>query len=154
MSSNPAQFVSDLRQVRWFSQSNPVSSTNKTESHDITEILLKAALNTITIRSTQNTFISKRNMQGTCQLLVLTNGTVVSDKNNSKICSPSELMINLPCNGGYICSPMDTRNTFCKELFNNYYYYTSVYIFYIKLNGDKITILHIKIQLLILFKQF
>ena len=32
------------------------------------------------------------------------------------------------------------------------FYYTSVYIFYIKLNADKITILHIKIQLLILFK--
>ena len=32
------------------------------------------------------------------------------------------------------------------------YYYTSVYIFYIELNADKITILHIKIQLLILFK--
>jgi hypothetical protein len=29
---------------RWFS---PVSSTNKTDRHDITEILLKVALNTI-----------------------------------------------------------------------------------------------------------
>jgi len=29
---------------QWFS---PVSSTNKTDSHDITEILLKVALNTI-----------------------------------------------------------------------------------------------------------
>jgi hypothetical protein len=35
------KFVSDLQ---WFS---PVSSTNKTESQDITEILLKVALNTI-----------------------------------------------------------------------------------------------------------
>jgi len=35
--------VSDLRQV-WFS---PVSSTNKTDRHDITEILLNVALNTI-----------------------------------------------------------------------------------------------------------
>ena len=34
------KFVSDL----WFS---PVSSTSKTESHDIAEILLKVALNTI-----------------------------------------------------------------------------------------------------------
>jgi hypothetical protein len=32
------------------------------------------------------------------------------------------------------------------------YYYTSVYIFYVKLNADKITILHINIQLLILLK--
>jgi hypothetical protein len=31
---------------RWFS---PVSSTNKTDRHDINEILLKVALNTITI---------------------------------------------------------------------------------------------------------
>jgi len=33
---------------RWFSLSPPVASTNKTDHHDITEILLKVALNTIT----------------------------------------------------------------------------------------------------------
>jgi hypothetical protein len=33
---------------RWFSPGTLVSSTNKTDSHDITEILLKVALNTIT----------------------------------------------------------------------------------------------------------
>ena len=32
----------------WFSQGIPVSSTNKTDCHDITEILLKVALNIIT----------------------------------------------------------------------------------------------------------
>ena len=32
---------------RWFSPGRPVSSTNKTERHDITEILLKFALSTI-----------------------------------------------------------------------------------------------------------
>jgi hypothetical protein len=32
---------------RWFYPSNPVSSTNKTDRHEITEILLKVALNTI-----------------------------------------------------------------------------------------------------------
>jgi hypothetical protein len=31
----------------WFSVGTPVSSTNKTVHHDITEILLKVALNTI-----------------------------------------------------------------------------------------------------------
>ena len=31
---------------RWFSPGIPVSSTNKTDYHDITEILLKVALNT------------------------------------------------------------------------------------------------------------
>ena len=32
---------------RWFSPGTPVSSTNKTDHHDITEILLKVVLNTI-----------------------------------------------------------------------------------------------------------
>ena len=32
---------------RWFSPGPPVSSTNKTDRHDITEILLKVTLNTI-----------------------------------------------------------------------------------------------------------
>jgi hypothetical protein len=32
---------------QWFSPGTQVSSTNKTDRHDITEILLKVALNTI-----------------------------------------------------------------------------------------------------------
>jgi hypothetical protein len=32
----------------WFFLGNPVSSTNKTDRHDITEIVLKVALSTIT----------------------------------------------------------------------------------------------------------
>ena len=32
---------------RWFSPGTPVSSTNKTDRHDITEILLKVALKTM-----------------------------------------------------------------------------------------------------------
>ena len=36
-----------LPTVRWFSLGTPVSSTNKTDHHDITEILLKVTLNTI-----------------------------------------------------------------------------------------------------------
>ena len=35
-----------LAQGRWFSPSNPASSTTKTGRHDIAEILLKVALNT------------------------------------------------------------------------------------------------------------
>jgi len=62
VSSNPAhgdvysiqdcviKFVSDLRQVSGFSPGTPVSSTNKTDCHDITEIFLKVALNKITLR--------------------------------------------------------------------------------------------------------
>ena len=34
---------------QWFSLGIPVSSTNKTDRHDITEILLKVALNTKTL---------------------------------------------------------------------------------------------------------
>jgi hypothetical protein len=41
-------FVSDLRHVSGFLWVLPVSSTNKTDCHDITEIILKVALNTIT----------------------------------------------------------------------------------------------------------
>jgi hypothetical protein len=42
------KFFSDLRQIGGFSwHSGP--STNKTDRHDITEILLKVALNTITL---------------------------------------------------------------------------------------------------------
>ena len=36
-----------LAHVRWFSPGTPASSTTKTGRHDITEILLKMALNTI-----------------------------------------------------------------------------------------------------------
>jgi len=40
------QFISDLQPLGGFF---PVSSTNKTDHHDITEIWLKVALNSITI---------------------------------------------------------------------------------------------------------
>ena len=36
---------------QWFSPSTPVSSTNKTDRHNITEILLKVTLNTINQKS-------------------------------------------------------------------------------------------------------
>ena len=36
----------------WFSPSTPVSSTDKTDHHDINEILLKVALNTIILTTT------------------------------------------------------------------------------------------------------
>jgi len=38
-----------LQQIGGFSSETPVSSTNKTDHHDITEILLKVALNTINL---------------------------------------------------------------------------------------------------------
>ena len=49
------QFLNNAKVCRWlasgrsFSSGTPVSSTNKTDCHDITEILLKVDLNTITL---------------------------------------------------------------------------------------------------------
>jgi hypothetical protein len=43
------KFDSDLRQVSGFSPSTLVSSINRTDCHDIAEILLKVVLNTITL---------------------------------------------------------------------------------------------------------
>jgi len=50
VSSNPTQGRC-TRQVggQWFSPGTPVSSTNKTDRHDVAEMLLKVALNTITL---------------------------------------------------------------------------------------------------------
>jgi hypothetical protein len=42
----------DLRQVGGFLPGTPISSNNKTDRHDKTEILLKVALNTITLTIT------------------------------------------------------------------------------------------------------
>jgi hypothetical protein len=43
--------------VTWFSPGTPVSYTNKTDRHDITEILLKVALNTI--NHTSNIYMNR-----------------------------------------------------------------------------------------------
>jgi hypothetical protein len=43
------KIVTDLRQVSGFLRVLPVSSTKKTDRHDITEIFLKVAFNTITL---------------------------------------------------------------------------------------------------------
>jgi hypothetical protein len=51
------KFVSDLRQVSDFLRGTAVYSTNKTDSHDITEILLQVALNTITKTLTAKIFV-------------------------------------------------------------------------------------------------
>jgi hypothetical protein len=48
----------------WFSSGTPVSSTNKTERHDITQILLKVALNTINQTITVSTKKSCRKRRG------------------------------------------------------------------------------------------
>jgi hypothetical protein len=53
------KFISDLRQVGGFRPGTPVSSTNKTDRHDITEILLKVALNTIILTLHRNSTLEK-----------------------------------------------------------------------------------------------
>jgi hypothetical protein len=55
--------VSDLRQVGGFSQGTPVSSTNKTDCHDIIEKLLKVALNTIIHKPQNHRLAVKSNSQ-------------------------------------------------------------------------------------------
>ena len=50
------KFVSDLRQAGGFPPGTPVSSTNKTDRHNITEILLKVVLNTIS-QTNQSIFV-------------------------------------------------------------------------------------------------
>jgi hypothetical protein len=47
MQHNVIKFVNDLRQFCGFSPGTRVSSTNKTDHHDITEMLLKVVLYTI-----------------------------------------------------------------------------------------------------------
>ena len=39
-----------LATIRWFSTNTPISSTNKTDRHDITDILLKVAFSTINLK--------------------------------------------------------------------------------------------------------
>ena len=46
------KFVGDIATGRWFSTGTLVFSTNKTDFHDITEVLLKVALNTINLSQT------------------------------------------------------------------------------------------------------
>ena len=47
-STHDGNVLNDLRQVFGLLPGTPVSSTNKTDRHDITEILLKVALKTMT----------------------------------------------------------------------------------------------------------
>ena len=54
-SSNPAQVRCTLG--RWFSQGTPVFSTKKTDSHNITDILLKVALSTIAHKTLSSSLI-------------------------------------------------------------------------------------------------
>jgi hypothetical protein len=47
---------------RWIFLGTPVSSTNKTDNHDITELLLKVALNTITLYGVSTHYAIEKSM--------------------------------------------------------------------------------------------
>jgi hypothetical protein len=83
---------------RWFSPGTPVSSTNNTDRHDITEILLKVALNTI-----------NQSINHICTLKLLQ--MHIKHKNNVRLVSKLQHVI--------------LRNIYVTELFRAYWNYFS-----------------------------
>jgi hypothetical protein len=84
--------------VRWFSPGTPVSSTNKTDRHDMTEILLNVALNTIHLTITlQN-------------VLMLFTYVDVFERKNPEYCTLPEVFAP-SLNPGYLRSTY----VFCKS---------------------------------------
>jgi hypothetical protein len=75
----------------WFSPDPPVSSTNKTDRQDITEILLKVALNTI--KQTSKKDCKQIPLGFVCNMIIII--TLVK----SKVCLP-QVWVNIP-NLGY-----------------------------------------------------
>jgi hypothetical protein len=60
-----------LAQGRWFSPDNPASSTTKTGRHDIAEILLKVASNTINqIQSNPLNYITNIHMEQSVRITI------------------------------------------------------------------------------------
>ena len=55
------EFVSSLLQIGGFFLGTPVSSTNKTDRHDISEILLKVVLSTISLNPTFSEVVDRTN---------------------------------------------------------------------------------------------
>ena len=74
-----------LAHDRWFSPGSPNSSTTKTGRHDITEILLKVALNTIK-QTSSIVDISYKKFEGTRGLVVIRrkNNTITNRKKDSR----------------------------------------------------------------------
>jgi hypothetical protein len=83
---------------QWFSLGTPVSSTIKTDRHDITEILLKVELNTI--NKTKNTIHLLTNYMRYCTMIWL-----IYSGDNKKITYNLTLEIN-----NNILTPTDRRN--------------------------------------------
>jgi hypothetical protein len=60
---NNKYFFCEVSTGWWFSLGTPVSSTNKTDRLDITEILLKVALNTIIHPNQPTVYVKTHNAQ-------------------------------------------------------------------------------------------
>ena len=89
--------VTSLVTGRWFSPGPPVSSTNKTDCHDIAEILLKVALNTI-----------KQTNQRLSRACIV--HLVIKRTNSSYVKTMS-------CSGSHLGIPINIKNTkFVKDL--------------------------------------
>jgi hypothetical protein len=75
----------------WFSSGVPVSSTNKTDRHDMTEILLKVALNTInqTKKKKINGLTLILKIIGQCDIrLIKTDLKILTQRPSKRIFSP------------------------------------------------------------------
>jgi hypothetical protein len=72
-----------LQTDQWFSAGPPVSSTNKTDRHDITEILLKVAFNTIKPTNQTNLHHKVCNGQVYNRLITMKKNRIISNLNCS-----------------------------------------------------------------------
>jgi tRNA U34 5-methylaminomethyl-2-thiouridine-forming methyltransferase MnmC len=107
VSSNPTQArCIQLAADQWFSPGTPVSSTNKTDRYNIAEILLKVALNTITLTLNLHDFLDVLKTNFFCSLEMTLKLT------------PTKLSLNAAVT-------LDI-NLFTKELYKNQlWYYTT-----------------------------
>jgi hypothetical protein len=86
------KLVSNLGQDQWFSLGTAVSSINKTDCHDITEILLKVVLNTI---APPLLFISIYKRTKNLTLIFLKVSLMTSCENSGLISTSTKLAYNV-----------------------------------------------------------
>ena len=87
-------FISFHAAGRWFSLGTPVSSTNETDRHNITEILLKVALNTITPPPPPPISFYFKSKDNACVEKEMLLQKSASDCANKHICKNDLLVIN------------------------------------------------------------
>jgi hypothetical protein len=91
----------------WVSPGTPVSSTNKTDSHEITEILLKVALNTIDLKN--QIYKSKSFLTPVC-LQSKVSGCTYSKLKNKYILYSDHLLHNVYENFFFLKNPANDDN--------------------------------------------